>query len=110
MIRAGKLRPIGWLREQQRDDGGNLSQEFTDVPGCARVRGEKLSESAGQRKAAAGIFGHDTMTYRMRYRRDIDRSKIIVTDDGHQLDIIGVENVQDRNREMVVTVRDRKPN
>lgn len=110
MIQAGKLRPLGWLQEQGRDEGGNLSAEFVNVAQAPRVRAEKLSETANQRKAAAGVFGFDTVTYRMRFRCGIDRNKIIRTDEGAVLDIIGIENVNDRSRELLVTVRDRKAN
>ena len=110
MIRAGRLFPVGYLQEQGRDAGGNLYAEFENVANCPLLRAEKLSESAGQRKAAAGMFGHDTMTYRLRFRADIDRTKIIRTEAGNQLDIIGIENVEDRSRELLVTVRDRQAN
>lgn len=110
MIRAGRLYPIGYLQFQGRDEGGNLSAEFENVASCPLLRGEKLSESAGQRKSAVGVYGSDTMTYRLRFRADIDRTKIIRTEAGNQLDIIGIENVDDRGRELLVTVRDRKAN
>ena len=105
------MRLLGTLKEQGRDAGGNLSADFVVVPGsCANIYAEKLSENSNQRKTAAGIFGHDTMTYRMRFRVGVDRNKIIETSAGDRLDIVGVENVNDRSRELLVTVRDRKVN
>lgn len=108
MIEAGKLRPVGYWQTATEDAGGNLDG-YANIAIAPRVRAQKLTESASQRKAAAGLHGSDTITYRMRYRSDLTHDHIISADDARQLEVIGIENVGDLNRELLVTVRDRSP-
>lgn len=108
-MRLGPLRHRLYLLEQGLDAGGNQTKEWVEVA-KPKIWAEKLSESSGTRKSAAGVYGYDTITYRMRYRADLDRSKALRNAEGRVLDIIGIENVRDLNQQLLVTVRDRQVN
>lgn len=98
-----------FLLAQGVDAGGNENGEWVEVA-KPKMWAEKLSESSGTRKSAAGVYGYDTITYRIRYRADVDRSKAFRNQDGRVMDIIGIENVRDINQQLLVTVRDKQIN
>ena len=104
MIRAGKLRPIGSL---YINSGGSNWGEPWVLAANPAVRAEKLRESASQRKTAAGLHGVDSITYRMRYRADVVNGVEIRTG-AAVLKVVGVENVDDKSRELLVTVNEQR--
>ncbi|MEX1669143.1 head-tail adaptor protein [Zhongshania guokunii] len=108
-MRLGPLRHRLFLLEQGRDSGGNINGVWSEVV-KPKIWAEKLTESSGTRKAAAGEFGYDTVTYRMRYRSDLDRTKALRSFEGRVMTIVGIENVRDLNQQLLVTVRDRQAN
>jgi hypothetical protein len=106
MIRAGQLRAVLYL-QQPIIEYGNVSGY--EAPINPVLRCEFLgSGNAKQQTGDAGTFGLTTNKVRCRFRRDITYQTQLTDNrvNGQRFDIVGIENVKNLNRELILTLEE----
>lgn len=107
MIRAGKLRSKLYVQDPIIEYGNVKGYQLSNGP---IVRCEYLRTRAKEQEGDAGTFGINEQRIRTRYRTDITYQTKLSdqANSGRLFDVTGIENVQNLNRELIITIEEQK--
>ena len=99
MIIAGRLRcKIEIIRPSER----NYYQSNASGQIIYSGRAEKTLKTTTEKNDNTGQYGADVFEFKIRYRPGITR-ECILKENENEYDITGINNVGDRNRELILT-------
>lgn len=107
-MQAGQLRTPVTIQAptKTREDSGQVTYAYTTV---RTTWASVLTTVSAQTEEEAGIVEADRFTLRMRYMPDIELStEYRLLYGSKEWQIVGTENVRDRNRELLVSVEEVK--